>query len=102
MVTILQRWSSKVEKMNKSSVIKYLLAVAKVLWKDSEKKFSDLLDLELLILIELLIFNQTLQQKIKVNHMLTKITVIVMEIMMNILTKIIILKYSTYTKIFTQ
>lgn len=30
MVTILQRWSSKVEKMNKSSVIKYLLAVAEV------------------------------------------------------------------------
>ena len=102
MVTILQRWSSKVEKMNKSLVIKYLRAVAKVLWKDSEKKFSDLLDLKLQILIELLILNHTLHQKIKVNHMLTKITVIVMEIMMNILTKIIMLKYSTYTKIFTQ
>lgn len=99
-VKTLSRWSLKEGRMNQQQIIYNPLAIVKVLLKESEIKLSDLQDLILSILIEIILLKNTHLEKIRVKQMFTsKITIMTQAITMSMLTHIII-KYYTYMKIF--
>lgn len=99
-VKTLSRWSLKEGRMNQQQIIYNPLAIVKVLLKESEIKLSDLQDLLLSILIEIILLKNTHLENIQVKQMFTsKITIMTKAITMSMLTHIII-KYYTYMKIF--
>ncbi len=100
-VKTLSRWSLKEGRMNQQQIIYNPLAIVKVLLKESKIKLSDLQDLLLSILIEIILLKNTDLEKIRVKQMFTsKITIMTKAITMSMLTHIIIIKYYTYMKIF--